>query len=49
MLRIVLSIYTVVLINCITVLYESYSTVMHLIGQTQHTWTNTVQLCGEFI
>ena len=38
-----------VLINCITVLYESYSTVMRLIGQIQHTWANTVQLCGEFI
>ena len=38
-----------VLINCITVLYESYSTVMRLIGQIQHTWENTVQLCGEFI
>ena len=34
-----------VLINCITVLYESYSTVKHLIEQTQQTWENTVQLC----
>ena len=33
-----------VLINCITVLYESYSTVMCLIGKIQHTWANTVQL-----
>ena len=32
------------LISCITVLYESYSTVMHLIGQIQYTWANTVQL-----
>ena len=38
-----------VLINCITVLYESYSTVMRLIGKIQYTWANTVQLCGEFI
>ena len=38
-----------VLISCINVLYESYSTVMQLIGQIQHTWANTVQLCGEFI
>ena len=38
-----------VLINCISVLYELYSTVMQLIGQIQHTLTNTVQLCGEFI
>ena len=38
-----------VLINCITVLYESYSTVMQLIGQIQYTWANTVQLCREFI
>ena len=48
-----------VLINCITVLYESYSTViqligkystvMHLIRQIQHTLANTVQLCREFI
>ena len=45
-----------VLINRITVLYQSYSTVtqligqiQRLIGQIQHTWENTVQLCGEFI
>ena len=38
-----------VLINCITVLYESYSTVMQLIGQIQYTLANTVQLCREFI
>ena len=33
-----------VLISCITVLYESYRTVLQLIGQIR-----TVQLCGEFI
>ena len=37
-----------VLINCITVLYESYSTVMQLIGQIQYSyaldWANTAHL-----
>ena len=37
-----------VLINCITVLYESYSTVMCLIGKIQHSyvlnWENTAHL-----
>ena len=42
MLRIVLSIEYY--INCITVLYESYSTVQYAAN-----WANTVQLCGEFI
>ena len=32
-----------------TVLYESYKTVMQLIGKIWHTWANTVQLCGESI
>ena len=31
------------LISCITVLYESYRTVMQLIGQIQYTWANTVR------
>ena len=37
-----------VLINCITVLYESYSTVMQLIGKIQYSyalnWADTVHL-----
>ena len=37
-----------VLISCITVLYESYSTVMQLIGQIQYSyalnWANTAHL-----
>ena len=38
-------IFHIVSISCITALYESYSTVMQLIGQIQYTWENTAQLC----
>ena len=31
-----------VLINCITVLYESYSTVMQLIGQIQYSYAENL-------
>ena len=41
-------IFHIILISCITVLYESYSTVMLLIGQIQYSyvdiWANTVCL-----
>ena len=40
-------------INYITVLYESYSTVMQLTGQIQYSyalnWENIANLCKEFI
>ena len=33
-----------VLINCITVLYESYSTVMQLIGQIQYSYAENLYM-----